>query len=139
MGITAHYDPQQVPSRIHAAVGRVASAWAGYEHDLDFAICCFLGRGVLGPQQERNCLCVLTQMLGATPRLKAIIALHQELPERKKKIHDSLVKLLQTNYKVQDKRNRAVHDVWYYELIKGKTVRREIVTSKRHSNLKTQI
>ena len=90
----------------YALIGRVASEWTHFEHILDEII------WDVSQIPEDVALCITGQMMGATPRFKAIEALtrYAGLPKSLlKKTHA----LKAQNYAVVEQRNRIVHDPWF--------------------------
>ena len=87
-------------------IGQVSSEWALFEHTLDQAIWSLLGT------RKDLMACLTAQIVGATPRFNAIVAL-----ATRKKIDDKLVKqfrdLRDRSYDLQEQRNRIIHDPWF--------------------------
>lgn len=87
-------------------IGRVASEWVHFEHTLDQII------WSLAEIPDDIAICITGQMLGATPRFKAIEALGKH-----RGISEDLLKktrqLKNENYAVVEGRNRVVHDPWF--------------------------
>jgi hypothetical protein len=94
---------------VHQLIGQVASEWALFEHTLDRTIWSLLGV----PNDLGACL--TAQIIGATPRFNAIIAL-----ATRKKIKNDIVKqvldLRNRSYDIQEQRNRIIHDPWFMAL-----------------------
>jgi hypothetical protein len=92
----------------YALIGRVTSEWAHLEHALDLIIWDLCGI----PQPVAAC--VTGQILGATPRFNALIALatYKGVDE---KVIDEIKQILNRTYEVQEQRNRLIHDPWYAE------------------------
>jgi hypothetical protein len=87
-------------------VGRVASEWAQFEHALDLTIWALSGAPI------KSAACLTSQIMGATPRLRAIILLGQA-DGLKNSIISRYEKLMRQSYDSGEKRNRVVHDPWY--------------------------
>lgn len=109
-------DPLPEGHPIFALVGRVASEWARYEGILD-AIIWDLS-GMPGPAAA----CITAQMIGSGPRLAAIKALLIEFGKYRKtkgmpdgKVEQGLGKIEADTQDLQIRRNRAVHDPWYWD------------------------
>jgi hypothetical protein len=92
----------------YAAVGRVAAAWSVFEGTIDhWAI---INAGI----SAHVGICFTAQIMGASRKLDAYIALARLLGARESSIH-SLMKITQRTYDYGEKRNRVVHDPWYFE------------------------
>jgi hypothetical protein len=117
------YVPLPDDDPLYAAVGRVSSAWSIFEHHLDRTI------AALSEVPNRRCACITAQMLGAVPRLNAIIALSKSRSASK-----ALLRKIETHlnvtYSLADRRNRIVHDPLLLE-IRSKTARRLTVTARK--------
>lgn len=100
--------------QFYALIGRVAAEWAHLEHVLDLTIWDL----VRDPNIVASCL--TGQMMGITPRFKAIFALtdyhgiSQELTGKYKTLRNQL-------FQLNDERNRYIHDAWFY-LTDDKTI-----------------
>ena len=99
-------------------IGHVAAEWAYLERCLDNAIAWI----TLADSDDLACL--TAQMMGATPRYNAIIALLTHLKNDPKLRDDrpqidkhirKVNSLLQRTFEIQEKRNRIVHDTWYVD------------------------
>ena len=103
--------PKESP--YYKAIGRVASYWTHFEHILDEII------WDISQVPEDIAICITGQMMGATPRFKAIDALgkHVGLP---KELLKKATNLKGRQYDVAEDRNRVVHDPWYYVREQGK-------------------
>lgn len=98
------YAPLPAEHPIYAAIGRAVSAAASFEHHLDKLIW-----KLIGLRNERASA-ITSQMMGALPRLNALIALCHE-----RNWDDIVGQLRKLGGKCQgpyDKRNRVVHDAW---------------------------
>jgi hypothetical protein len=94
---------------IHQLIGQVASEWALFEHTLDRSIWSLLGvHNDLGA-------CLTAQIIGATPRFNAIIALAKR-KKVKNKIVEQIIDLQNRSYEIQEQRNRIIHDPWFMAL-----------------------
>lgn len=96
---------------IYHFIGRVAAEWSRLEHALDRIIWALAD--TLSPKGA----CITSQLIGATPRYKVILAqlhLRKTDPEFEKFV--GCVKTLITkSYGPQDDRNRIIHDAWYLD------------------------
>jgi len=104
--LTIH-EPLPPDHPIYALVGRIASEWARYEGILDAIIWDLCG--LQGPTGA----CVTAQLMSAGPRLVAIRGLLLELRIDASKTE--LGQIEKRTFDLQVKRNRAVHDPWYWE------------------------
>jgi hypothetical protein len=103
---------------IYALVGQVAAEWSHLEHELDRIIWALLK--VLSSEAA----CVTSQLMGATPRYKTIIAqltLRKASEPQFGKFIDTVNQLMQRSFDPQEKRNRIVHDAWYFETNRSQT------------------
>jgi hypothetical protein len=103
--------PQKDP--IYRLVGLVAATWAHFERGLDSII------GHLLPEESSLYpSCITAQLIGATPRFNAIIALltmrSQYDPEFAPLIKKTKA-ILNKSYEIAEERNRIIHDPWYVE------------------------
>jgi hypothetical protein len=93
-------------------IGRVAAEWGHFERTLDRIV--WTLSGVTSAQAA----CLTAQIMGAGPRLRAIVAQlnlrkHSE-PEFARYI-SKINKVLNDSFEPQEKRNRIVHDAWYID------------------------
>jgi hypothetical protein len=103
---------------VYALVGRVAAEWSHLEHELDRVIWALLK--VVSPEAA----CVTSQLMGATPRYKTIIAqltLRKASEPNFEKFISRVNALMQSTFDPQEKRNRIVHDAWYYDTKRDQT------------------
>lgn len=100
-------------SAYYKFIGRVASYWTHFEHILDEII------WDMALIPEDVAICITGQMMGATPRFKAINALGKHLGVSKE-ILDKTEQLRGRHYNVSEQRNRIVHDPWFYVREVGK-------------------
>src|ERR1700752_1123413 len=113
-------DDHEVLSRI----GLIATQWARLEHQLDRIIYWLMGRAAGVAVQ-----CIVSQLMGAAPRYRAIIALAKRtrIPaEIIKKIEAAMNK----TFEVAERRNRVVHDVWYVEESSGDLYTEKAISPK---------
>ena len=100
----------------YALIGRVAAAWANLEHKLDRII------WLLAGGSDQTIACITGQLMGAQPRVSAIVSLLKlRIKDRKKaplanELVDQFVNLKNRLYESNDRRNRLVHDAWYIKL-----------------------
>ena len=100
------FGPLPADHPIYASIGRVVAAAASFEHRLDALIWSVLRL------KNRRGAAVTAQMVGAHPRLNALIALCNE-----RGWDDAVVELRQLArkcHKPYDRRNRVVHDAWFW-------------------------
>jgi hypothetical protein len=96
----------------YTIVGRVTSEMSHLEHVLDEIIWKLSG---LNPALAS---CITSQLMGAAPRFRAIIALGKFRKVRNNLI-ESAVKLMQRTFDIAEQRNRLTHDPWYIETTSG--------------------
>lgn len=89
-------------------IGRVAAEWAMLEHVLDLTI------WEISELTQPVGACITSQIMGATNRYGAIIGLCKHLPSYQK-YHPIYIELMNSGYKMQEDRNRIVHDPWFVE------------------------
>ena len=99
---------------IYNLIGRVAAGWSNLEHELDRIIWLLL------PAVSPEAGCVTSQLMGATPRYRTIIAQltlkHRQTSEPAfQKFIGRANDLMQQTYEPQEKRNRIIHDAWYFD------------------------
>jgi hypothetical protein len=99
----------QLEERNHlSAIGRVAAAWSTFEAVVDTG--CIRLAGL----ETENGVCLTSQIAGILRKLDAYIAL-----ARLRTLPDELVKKLNKFHdkarEAGEKRNRLVHDVWYFK------------------------
>jgi hypothetical protein len=99
---------------IYNLIGRVAAGWSNLEHELDRIIWLLL------PTVSAEAACVTSQLMGATPRYRTIIAQltlkhRQTLNTAFEKLISRVNKLMRDTYNTQDQRNRIIHDAWYFD------------------------
>jgi hypothetical protein len=87
-------------------VGQVTSEWAHLEHALDLIIWRMAG------VEEAKGACLTGQIMGASPRFLAIIAL-ATLKQVNEKVIEEVRDLMRRTFDVQEARNRAIHDPWF--------------------------
>jgi hypothetical protein len=108
----------------YAAVGKVASNWAGFEHRIQWAI------WSLAKIDNLTGACITTQIGNSARLVEAVIALL-----RLRGVTDqSLVPLNKFAEKVGDKqrqRNRIVHDPWAFKMPGGEAARNELSAKRR--------
>lgn len=112
MHVHAHSWDRPLPDDhpMQRLIGRVATEWANLEHSLDIVIWSLLGGS------KRAAACVTSQLMGATPRFRSVIALVKMSlldDEMKKELIQHFERLLNKTYGVADKRNRIIHDPWF--------------------------
>jgi hypothetical protein len=98
---------------LYARIGRVASEWAHIEHILDLII------WKLADIHDKQGACITSQILGVTPRCKAIGALGAS--RLSANLLKKFRKLASDSFAVSDLRARIIHDPWYIEQVSGKT------------------
>lgn len=104
--------PEEHP--IFHAVGRVTVAWARLEHALDRII------WILSHTISPRTACITAQLMGATPRYRAILAqlrLRSYKEREFGKYIQRFEKLMQKTYEPQERRNRIIHDPWLVDTI----------------------
>jgi hypothetical protein len=103
------HEPLPEAHPIYALVGRVASEWSRYEGVLDAII--WELASLHGPVGA----CITAQIMSAGSRLISIKALAKEkqLWDRAK---NDLGQIEARTFGLQPRRNRAVHDPWYWEI-----------------------
>jgi hypothetical protein len=92
----------------------VAAGWSNLEHELDRIIWLLL------PAVSPEAGCVTSQLMGATPRYRTIIAQltlkHTQTSDPSfEKFISRTQRLMQETYEPQEKRNRIIHDAWYFD------------------------
>jgi len=105
---------------VYNLIGRVAAGWSNLEHELDRIIWLLL------PAVSPEGGCVTSQLMGATPRYRTIIA---QLTLRHRQTSDPAFEkfisrvndLMQQTYEPQEKRNRIIHDAWYLDSFRDRT------------------
>jgi hypothetical protein len=106
------HTPLPVEHPFYALIGRVTSEWSHLEHALDQII---WGLSGISPHLGA---CITGQIMGATPRFLAIIALATAKGVDEAKIK-KVRELMHRTFDVQEDRNRIIHDPWYLELQTG--------------------
>ena len=99
---------------IYRLIGRVAAGWSNLEHTLDRII------WLLVPGVSSEAACVTSQLMGTAPRYRTIIAQltlrgRQTADPIFNKLIDRTNKLISSTHGPQEKRNRIIHDAWYYD------------------------
>jgi hypothetical protein len=99
---------------IYNLIGRVAAGWPNLEHELDRIIWLLL------PAVSPEAGCVTSQLMGATPRYRTIIAQltlkHRQTSDpRFEKFISRTNSLMQETYEPQEQRNRIIHDASYFD------------------------
>jgi hypothetical protein len=97
----------------------VAAGWSNLEHELDRIIWLLL------PAMSPEAGCVTSQLMGATPRYRTIIAQltlkHRQTSDRSfEKFISRTNSLMQETYEPQEKRNRIIHDAWYFDTLRDR-------------------
>jgi hypothetical protein len=108
------HSPLPHDSPIHNLVGRIAANWSQVEHLLDLII------WQLARLDDPTGACLTGQIIGSFGRIYAIKALciHRGLSVS---VLDQ-VGILGKNLKgIQDRRNRILHDPWYFEIATQQT------------------
>jgi hypothetical protein len=102
-------------SPIHNLVGRVAADWSQVEHLLDVII------WQLARLDDTTGACLTGQIMGSSGRIWAIMALctHRGMS---KSVLDQVRTLGKELKGIQDRRNRILHDSWYFEVDTQQTV-----------------
>jgi hypothetical protein len=108
------WEPMPDEHPVYQAIGRVASKWAYYEWTLDNSIRALTGAGPM------LTTAVTAQMMGAFPRLNAIKSLCA-VRNLSKSVQDKINKLISNNHEPQDRRNRIIHDPWFFDPNSQKT------------------
>ncbi len=129
MTITAMYQSLPEHHPIFAQIGRVASAWAHFEQELDQSIIAISG------SDERSLQCVLTQFISSAPRIRAFTALCREKNVGNEAWFKSASLFLQKNNSVAEKRNRVVHDPWMIDTVSNTVFQRSVLSEKNTSRL----
>jgi hypothetical protein len=99
---------------LYTDIGRVAAQWAHLEHLLDLII------WDLASIRHEKGACITGQLIGASPRYYAIIALAMTHGIKQQTI-DIIQELMRKTINLSEERNRIVHDAWYLESPSGKT------------------
>jgi hypothetical protein len=115
----AHLDHQEARAKpadhaIYNLIGRVAAGWSNLEHELDRIVWLLL------PAISPEAGCVTSQLMGATPRYRTIIAQltlkHRQTSDPSfEKFISRTQRLMQETYEPQEQRNRIIHDAWYFD------------------------
>ncbi len=116
LGRGFNYVPPPSEHAIYNLIGRVAAGWSNLEHELDRIIWLLL------PAISPEAGCVTSQLMGATPRYRTIIA---QLTLKQRQTSDSHFEkfisrtnsLMQDTYQPQEQRNRIIHDAWYFDTL----------------------
>jgi hypothetical protein len=102
--------------RIYKLVGKIASDWTHFEHELDRIIWCPT------PTISSIPVCITAQLIGPMPRFRALIAL-LTLRSVSQPVFTKYIKEANTFSGqiggVAEARNRIVHDPWYYDKASG--------------------
>jgi hypothetical protein len=116
-------EPKQPLPAYYAALGEIAASWASLEFTLNHIIWDLMG------VEQRIGACVTSQMIGPTPRMKALVAL---VTERGGK--EELIKAINsfsgTIEGLGRQRNRFLHDLWTENTLTGGTFRVEITADR---------
>ena len=108
----------------YAAIGKIAAAWAHFEHVIQWAIWGLAGMDSLkGP-------CVTTQIGNSARMIDAVIALLRENKAEEEYIKP-LLKFAEEVGHLQRKRNRIIHDPWAFRLPFGEPFRDEMSANRR--------
>jgi hypothetical protein len=102
------WEPLPDTHPVYQAIGSVASKWAYYEHTLDNSI------RALTKTEPTVITAVTAQMMGTYPRLNAIkslCAVRNLSPSVKAKVNS----LINDNHDPQERRNRIIHDPWFFD------------------------
>lgn len=103
------HTPLPAEHPFYALIGHVTSEWSHLEHALDQIIWDLSG---IPPHLGA---CITGQIMGASPRFLAIIALATAKGIDAAKI-EKVRELMNQTFSVQEERNRIIHDPWYLEL-----------------------
>ena len=106
-----------------AMIGKVAAAWSLLEYAIDRAI------NHLASFSEENGYCVTSQIMSASNKMKALIALTDRHSFEKKKVA-KLNEFQQAIYRLIDRRNRFVHDVWIKDGKSNDHFRHQLITKE---------
>jgi hypothetical protein len=112
-------------SPVYPLIGQVASDWALLEHILDLVI------WHLVRLDDPTGACVTAQIMGAAPRLFTIEALCKQR-KLSKEVLDQVTALRESLYDVQERRNRILHDPWYYGEPSQKSEQYKSMARKEH-------
>jgi len=91
----------------YALIGRVASNWTHFELMLDRIIWDLSGFS------QPTALCITGHIMGVVPRFKMIESLSQKIGLSRDDLKPLRV-LKERHYNVGERRNRIVHDPWFY-------------------------
>ncbi|HTT82794.1 MAG TPA: hypothetical protein VMF67_04890 [Rhizomicrobium sp.] len=109
----------------YTRVGRVASAWARFEYEIDSVIWTYACR-----EDERGA-CLTAQYIGPGPRFKALIALVRLEDGVSEESVNALCKLAEESGQIASRRNRIVHDSWMWGSESYQVGRFEVTADKR--------
>jgi hypothetical protein len=107
----------------YAAVGKVASNWAAFEHRIQWAIWNIAGLDNL------TGTCITTQIGNSARMIDAIIALLR-LKGAAEEAITPLNKFAEKVGKKQRQRNRIVHDPWLFRIPSGEPARDELSANR---------
>lgn len=107
----------------YAAVGKVASHWAGFEHRIQWAI------WHLANLDNLTGACITVQIGNSARMIDAVIALLR-LKGAPQKAITPLLKFAEKVAKKQRQRNRIVHDPWSFRIPSGEAYRNELSANK---------
>lgn len=99
---------QQVVAEHHRSLGRVAVAWASFEHEIASAIWELAGIDIQAGA------CLTAQILGAGRLLDSYVAL-AKLRNAPKSTISKLHEFQQKTYTLSERRNRLIHDSWAFD------------------------
>lgn len=101
----------------YAAIGKAASIWAGFEHQIQWAN--------IAELDNLTGACITTQIGNSARMLDAVIALLRLKGATENSI-TPLNKFAEKAGKNQRQRNRVVHDPWYFRIPSGEAARGEL-------------
>ena len=114
----------KIRDALFQAVGNVASSWAAHEHVIDRSI------WLLGSLSHKEGACITAQLVGLMPRMRALIAL-----VRLKCDDEALATALNTftteAVELSQRRNRIVHDPWFYNVADKEPTRLQVTADRR--------
>jgi hypothetical protein len=114
-----NYVPPPPDHAIYSLIGRVAAGWSNLEHELDRIIWLLL------PTMSPEGGCVTSQLMGATPRYRTIVAqLTLKYRRTSDPNYEKFIRrtnsLMQETYEPQEQRNRIIHDAWYCDTLRDR-------------------
>jgi mRNA-degrading endonuclease HigB of HigAB toxin-antitoxin module len=106
------------------AIGRIASAWATLDFEIDSLV------WDLADIEPTKGACITAQLVSTRSRLQALLAL-MTLREADDKLMKAVRKFVTDTQELVSKRNRMVHDHWMYEVSTKKMHRLQITADPK--------